>query len=227
MAKQKRIEEKFVTPRGALRFVKVFEPDRPSWEPEGVFQAQVILPLEEAQPIIDLGERLFAEYVEREEIDLENDGIIKVGKKKKPGPVEINYPWEPEYELDDDNKPTDVETGNTIFRTRQKAIIRNKDKTKSWPARIKVLAADAKTVITEDPNIGAGSEGRLAGLMYPWGIIASDGSAGISMRLEAVQLIQLVEWTGSGGNHEFAAEEGFMPTEADDEDDAGDNPEFG
>lgn len=60
-----------------------------------------------------------------------------------------------------------------------------------------------------DRNIGAGSEGKIRAVMYPY-YMAAENAAGVAFRLQAVQLLKLVEagQGGSGSGLGFSVEEG-------------------
>ena len=100
--------------------------------------------------------------------------------------------------LDETGNPT----GQLEFKFKQKAKIQ----TKNGPMDMKVAVLDAKgTPITEPVNMANGSEVKVAfepNLYY----VPSSG-AGVSLRLKAVQIINLIEYESN--DFGFGEEEGY------------------
>lgn len=118
----------------------------------------------------------------------------------------LNVPGTPEL---DDNAN---ETGNVVFAMRQSAVITPKDKSKE-PFNVTIGLFDAKgKPLPKNLIIGRGSLVKVAYEVIPFKM-ASDGTSGkigVSLRLKAVQVIELVKYDGQSADaYGFAAEEGF------------------
>ena len=118
----------------------------------------------------------------------------KSKKELKPAPL----PFKKETSEDDDGNL--VETGNIIFK---------------FKSKFKPPVFDAKKKPMVDHNIWGGSELKVGGLLsyYSSPTIGS----GVSMRLQAVQVIEYVQGASNGADSfDFEEEEGFVFTESQD-----------
>ena len=130
---------------------------------------------------------------------------MQKGKKLKVGDDSLPFT----DELDEDGKPT----GNVILKTKLKSRVVKKDGT-FFDQRPKVF--DAKGVlISKVPQIGPGSTVRLS---VSFNLYNTAIGAGLSLRLEAVQLLDLIEkGSRDAKGYGFGEEDGF---EADDSDES-------
>lgn len=132
-----------------------------------------------------------------DEVMEEAQGMIPPGKRPK-----IQEP--PYYnELDDEGQ----ETGRVIFKFKMKAKVNTKDG-RTIEMSPKLFDAQG-TLMTDVDSIWGGSTLRISSDLVPYYVAAV--GAGVSMRLKAVQIIELK--TGGGGadaaNYGFEATEGF------------------
>lgn len=88
------------------------------------------------------------------------------------------------------------ETGRIEFGAKRPCQITRKSDEKVFKLNPPVLFDAAGNVIKKDIKLGAGSKIRVNFEHYPY-IIQKDKEVGISRRLLAVQVIELVEWTGA------------------------------
>jgi hypothetical protein len=126
-------------------------------------------------------------------------------------------------ELDDAGEPT----GRTIFKFKNNAEGKKKDGT-TFKTRVEIV--DAKKKPMANPKIGKGTIGRVAYQISPYAMSATR-SIGASVRLKAVQILDLVEY-GGGGASAFGEVDGYEAPEGSDIDssevsDSSDSPQDG
>ena len=127
----------FTTPRGIALYPYLSKPDT-KFNEEGEYKVNLSLSEEDAAPIIEQINQVFAENV-KEETKKNNGKAIKTA----------NPPYS--QELDDDGKPT----GNIIMKFKSKAAY-------------KPAIFDAKGNVMIESNIWGGSEVRVNGSMAPY-----------------------------------------------------------
>jgi len=177
--------------KGKANWAKVSVPDT-KWNPEGEYSIQVIMPEEEAAKIEEKLQELLDVYVE--ELVNEKPQIKKTLKTADLLPKE--------YDENGD------ETGNVIFKCKRKAKITSKKSGKVYEQHVTVVDAKKKPTTVD---IGNGSTVKVAVDPNPY-YVASTKTAGISLRLQAVQVIDLVEYKGKASDV-FDEEEGYESTE--------------
>lgn len=198
----------YVTPEGTLVFGHLIKPDT-QFNPDGDYLAIMRFSSEAAEELI---EKIEAVY----ESNYENIKKQKKGKHIK----KADLPFREEVDQD-----TDEPTGNLLFTFKQRAGGINKDGER-WSRKIPIFDAKGKPIKTTDLNLWSGSTLKIAFEISGY-FVASIG-AGVSLRLKAVQILNLVE--GGSADAEFfgfTEEEGFS-IGADEEpiaDDADDEPE--
>ena len=167
--------EVFTTPVGELVYPWITKPDT-RYDPEGVFQTKLLLPLPNAQDLIAKLEKALHDFV----------GTLEVAKQKT---YQINNVFE--EELDDDGEPT----GNVLFKVKMKArvIPREGDAFSQQP--VVVMADDGRAV---DRPVYGGTMAKLKGQIVPY-TNAAQKVAGVTLRLRAVQVHELVSGTSDGG----------------------------
>ena len=174
-----------VTPMGNAIYPWLTSPDT-KFNPEGEYKVSLSVKEKEATPLIS-------------KIDSQIKEAIKLapqGKKVK----ESEKPYQPE--LDDDGQ----ETGNIIFKFKMRAQIKTKDG-RTIPMSPKLFDASG-VLMTECNSIWGGSKIKVSADMIPYYVAAV--GAGVSLRLKAVQVIDLV--TGGGddaGSFGFQKEDGY------------------
>lgn len=131
-------------------------------------------------------------------------------KASKGGRIKVHedgIPWQ-----DEEDKDTGEPTGNIIVRTKLKAYVFLKKTGKGFDQRPKVFDAN-RVPITDVPAIGPGSKVRVSGQVNCW----YTSKFGMTLWLEAVQLLELVEMSGSRNKAEdygFEDENGYSVGEA-------------
>lgn len=214
---------KLLLPKAPAIFPKLNTPDT-KFDPDGVYEVK--LRYEEGQTELGL--------IGRNEIDLE--GILERlkalrdefadakreelmagdGKQKKKA-KELTVRDIGEMECDDD---TGEETGNLILKAKMKASGISKKDGKPWTRAPKLFDAKGKPFPAKAPAIYGGSVLKVAVEAVPY-YAANDNVVGITLRLEAVQVIDLVSGGGrSASAYGFGSEDGYS-AEEDVGDDAG------
>lgn len=189
---------------GIAAYPKVDRPDT-KFDENGQYSCDIVMPEAEAAPIM---KRLS---------DYQKDKLDKAPSKSG------NSMWEPVE--DEDGNPT----GDIKFKIKVKNRI-SKKTGKLWDRRPKVFDAAGK-LIEGETNLGGGSRVKVSCELYDW---ESGGKNGISLQLQAIQILELVEYTGGGADaseYGFGEEEGYVADEGEtfpdhEEDEDEDNSDF-
>jgi len=174
--------------KGNSKWAKVFEPDT-RFVPEGEYSIQVVMPEAESVAVCEQLETL---------VDQEYDKSVK----EKPA-LKANLSKRAVFEKEVDQNGN--ETGNVVFKTKLKAAIKSKD------GRVyhqKVSVVDTKKQPLDPATaVGNGSLVKVAVEPFPY-MMQSTKQVGVSLRLKAVQVIDLVEY----GNvaDAFDEEDGYV-----------------
>ena len=199
--KEKKQYETFTSPKGTAVWPHLNAPDT-QYKDEGEYHVKLALdPAKDpkVQPFLDELQARFDTYVDEVKAEV---GAAKAKKLK------FNEPFT--AELDDEGE----ETGKVLVKFKMKAQYKAKDGTTKTN---KPRFFDARGNPVANPaTIGNGSILRIsygiAGYSTPQG-------TGISLYLNAVQIVELVEYTGTGGSAQsygFEAEEdGYQSPAAD------------
>jgi hypothetical protein len=200
----------FITPRGVFVYPKLHKADT-KFKPEGEYSTKVRLPGDAEGYIVgsekwnrqQIEERLQADldkFVEAKRNELANSKDPKQKKKAR----ELKVREVIEAALDDEGN----ETSEIIHKAIMKASGVSKKTGKPWQRTPSVFDARGKA-IKPVPAIYGGSEGKLAVVARPY-YVASDNVCGITLYLEAVQLLKLVKGGDrSAGSYGFGEEEGY------------------
>lgn len=190
------------SPKGKFLYPKLVKADT-KFDPEGVFSVKLVVDGDDAA---DLIEAIDAEMENSYQNALEEAGTPAKKKKVK----KADTPYSPE-EDDEGN-----ETGNVIFNFKLKAVGKNSKTGETWKNAVKLYDARNKEITGSKKkamNIGSGTVGRIAFQMNPF--YTAQVGAGVSLRLLAAQIIELVEF---GGGFEFGEEDdGFSSDDIEDE----------
>lgn len=195
--KQKRL--RLITPKGVAVFPRLNEPDT-KYVAEGVYTVRLRVDPEApgVQDFIGKLEELRDEVYEQKAEELRERG--KPGLIKKLTKREV-------YLVEEDDEGN--ETGFITFSSRMKASGTSKKTGKPWTRKPDYFDAQ-KNTLKDPPSIWGGSELRLA--VEPFGYFhEKDKEAGVSLRLDAVQIIKLV----TGGSRDADAY-GFGEEDGDD-----------
>lgn len=194
MSDDKRVQVKKTTPRGYAVWPKLDEPDT-KFEAEGVYTVKLRLSAEQAQPYVDLIDKLAADHLAKCQAEEKNPA-----KKKK-----LKLTDDMPYRADLDKEGN--ETGEMILGFKMKASGVSKKTGKPWTRKPAVFDAKGKA-LTPVPKIGGGSTIKVSCIYEPWD--NPKGEVGVSARLEAVQLIELRSFGDrSASDHGFGEEEGY------------------
>ena len=174
---------RYVSPKGIAMYPWVLTADT-AFVKEGVYHIQLECPQDDPKTT-ELVEKLTVI------LDKEHDALSKE-KKKKLNKI-------PFFEESEDGK-------HLVFKFKQNKIIKRKDGTTS---EVKIPLFDAKgKPITKEIKLGNGSVCRISFTVAPY-YNATNKGVGLSLRLVAVQVIELVEYSaGNAESYGFDEEEG-------------------
>jgi len=173
----------FTTPKGIAKYPWLNTPDT-KFNPDGDFKVTIVLGADEAAPIIKfLDERLEASIARAKK---EN-----VGKKIREA--------DPPYKTNEETGEVEV-----TFKMKAKVNMKNGDSFEQKPAIF-----DSKLTPLKNVNVGGGSTIKVNYECF--GFYTSMIGAGVSLRLKAVQVLNLIEFSGgaSASAMGFKQEEGF------------------
>lgn len=221
---------KFTTPRSAAIWPRLNEPDT-KHNAEGVYECKQELPLDNeivqkikakamelAQAEYDKQRELQPDALTDEEYDEKVAELKAAGKQaliKKLKVIRLVEPLPEEVDEDGDG------TGTVFLKAKMKASGTYKTGPKTgqrWERTPDVFDRKGVT-LKRPPAIGGGSEVKMSIELSPY-YVAGTGDVGCSFRLNAVQLLTLVQF----GQRDASAH-GFGSEDGDDIDEAGD--EFG
>ena len=180
----KKLEARFVTPIGIARFPWLTQADT-RYNADGVYKVDLVLTEDEATPLIAKIDALWEDFRK-----------TLTGPKAKKAPLSLGYA----EEYDDNDKPT----GNYILKVKTNAMMKRKDGT-SEHRRLVFVDSKAKE-FTPEP-IWGGSKLKLNITAIPYD---AGANLGISLKLNAVQVIELVSGGNGGGSFGFGEEDGFV-----------------
>lgn len=181
------ITEKYVTGKGELvGFIALTKPST-TYDKTGAYQASILLPKDEgealAQKIKDVRTQQFKTY----------------GKGTKVAEITQCVPY----------TKVDEETGEEIPDTEGRYILKTKAKAfiKDGKVNFKPMLINAKKQAVKDVSVGEGTVARLGILLSGYSVA---GKTGVSVKLDVVQIINLVEYSGSKPSLDaFDVEEGY------------------
>ena len=196
MAEQKKQNYvRTTTPKGKASYPWLNTPDT-KFNADGEYKCSLIVPKKEAAALIKL-------------IDEEAKKALAAAKAENPKAAKSIKEGDKPYtmETNDDGD----ETGNVIFKTKQRAKIKTK-KGDEIVKTIPLFDAKGKRI---DAKVGGGSVLKLNVELAHY-YVAGTKLAGVSLRLQAAQIIELVEYGGGGtaSSYGFGEEEGFEGEEA-------------
>jgi hypothetical protein len=191
MAKKKERLKQITTPPGKASYPYLTRPDT-KFDPDGDYKVNLILAADEAEKLMaEIDEALEESYQKAIQ-----DNPTKAKKIKKANP--------PYSEVTDDEGN---ETGEIqfVFKSKAKITPRNGGE----PFEIRPALFDAKgQALPRSVNIGGGSLIKVCGELSPYHTDLV--GAGVSLRLKAVQVLELVEFNGqSADRYGFDVEDGF------------------
>lgn len=176
-------QPRYTTPKGVAKYPWLNKPDT-KFNPDGDFKVTLVVPVEEADAIMQF-------------LDEQMAASEALAKKNNPG-KKVKVADAP-YSADEDNGTVEIN-----FKLKAKVTMQSGDSFEQKPALF-----DAKGKPLADVNVGGGSKIKVSYECVPF-YTALIG-AGISLRLRAVQVIDLVEFSGGAdaGAYGFGEEDGF------------------
>lgn len=179
---------KVTSPIGSAMWCKVVEPDY-RYNPEGIYEVSLVLPKDKATAFANQLQSLCDTAVKETK---EGKGDMKIAPNKIKT-INTNEIYKDEYDSEGN------ETGNVVFKFSLKDVDKLPD------GKNKIAVFDAKgSPITNIPLVGNGSTIRVRGFANPY-YMASTNSVGVALKWEALQIIDLVAFSGGEG---FDAVEG-------------------
>jgi len=208
---QKQKRERFVTPKGIAIWPRLNAPDT-KFDADGVFSAKLAFDGDDAaantliKKLKGIRDEAFKQYIS------ENPKFKKVAKV-----VDFFHP-----ELDEEGD----ETGRTLMNFKMKHKVTAKKTQKVYLMKPTIINAK-KAVLKNPPNIGGGSVLKVSFEVNPY-FNAKDKEFGLSLRLVAVQIIELVEFGGNAAAaNDFDDEDGYDGEGAEGTEDGEDEAEDG
>ena len=179
---------------GTALWAKVFEPDT-KFNPLGDYSINLQMPVAQAAAMSEQLDQI---------VQAKFNEAVKADPRLK-NTLTTQDVCQPVFD-----RETGDDTGNVEFKFKLKAKVQKRDGTyyEQQPAVL-----DSKKVpMTNDILIGNGSRVKVAFEPIPY-VMASTKKAGVSLRLKAVQVIDLVEY-GNSAASVFDEEDGFVATPA-------------
>ena len=189
------------TPTGVLKYPKLVKPDYGTDEypkADGEFNTKLVLSASDAAALIKNLEPQFKEAVELGKAEWQNQ---KPENRKK-------YPFKEALFYVDEYDEDGNETGSVIFTFKKKAGgVRKKDG-EVWKAKPPQMFDAKGKPCGKDVNPWGGTTAKISFTTRPYFVVTH--GAGISLGLEAIQIIDLVMGgERAAGDYGFGEEEGF------------------
>lgn len=195
MATQKKTNPQLISPRGVFVYPALNKPDLGTKDypkPDGEYKVSLRVPVATAEAWRDGALKNIIQAA-RDEAEQEF-AKLPVATRKKLKEITWNEVGTDEYD-----KTTEEPTGFVLFKFSMKASgIRKADK-KPWSRKPQIFDSRGKA-LEKPPEIWGGSEGYVSFEASPY-FIPGTGAAGVSLRLNAVQLVKLVQ----GGQRDASA----------------------
>lgn len=176
---------KYTTSVGIARYPHLSEPDT-KFDEDGVYTTQLILDVDDVEEL---------------------EGLIETAKNELADEIRSQ---KPNTKFKDGASPiTDHDEDATKRIVKFKLKAKGGKGSETWDQKPAIFDAKAKP-FTGSENIGGGSKIKVSCEIVPYHTALA--GLGVSLRLKAVQVIDLVEFTGKTGDasaHGFSEEEGF------------------
>lgn len=193
MSDKKKLEQ-VNTPTGIAQFPWLHKPDT-KFNPDGDYRVRLALPAKAKET-----KELIAKIDEAHEAAIEKARAEVVEKKGAAAAKKIKIADKP-YK-DEEDKDTGKPTGNVILSFKMKAKITSKKSGETFEQRPRIFDSHGEPV-AECPRIGGGSKIRVSAFLVPF--YTAQVGAGVSLRLRAVKIKELVEFGGGdAGSYGFA-----------------------
>lgn len=219
MAEKKQKDLRGTTPRGVFQYPALVQADFGNEKfpkPDGEYKVRLILSEQAAEGLVKVLTPVLERAVQEGE---EKFAALPVASRKKLKEMTVNDLFNVEYD-----PATEEPTGNLLFNFKMKASGVRKlpgGKTEPWNSKPALFDAAGKPLKAK--AIWGGSEGKVSFTASPY-FVEGTGTAGVSLRLNAVQVLELVAGGDrKAGAYGFGTEEGYVG--GDDEDDFDGEPE--
>ncbi len=176
-----------VSPKGVAVWPKVNRPDT-KFDADGVYSIDLKLEGKTAKE--------FAKFIDAHVAD--SFAEAKKENKKAAKQITAAQPFKPEVDDEGD------ETGATLFRFKRKAIGKNGKTGETWKNIVKLFDTKGQRC---NVLLGGGSDVKVSFSIRPY-YMASTKSAGVTLDLRAVQIINLVQG-GTSESYGFGEEDGW------------------
>jgi hypothetical protein len=196
---KKKKNPSFVSPKGRFRFPHLIKPNYGTKDfpcPEGRYEVQLVMTAAEAMPLM---EKLEATWQEALTIARAEFAKLAPAKRKQLKDITEQPYWQEEYDRD-----TEEPTGNLIFRFRTSASGTKKNGEK-WERKIDLF--DSKGRPCKPKEIRGGTVGKIAFTAAPY-YVNANGMAGLTLYLDAVQILELADTARDAAGYGFSEEQG-------------------
>lgn len=191
------------SPSGVFKFPSLSKPDYGNEKfpkPDGEFKTRLVVSAADAQPMID---KLMPEWQAAIEAGKADFAKLALPQRKKLGTLKEQMFYEEEFDTE-----TEEPTGNVIFNFKTKYKITDKKDKSVRYNKIGLFDAKGKPLAAGTAIYG-GTVGKIAFQASPY-FVAGQGMAGLSLRLSAAQVIELVgPGNRSASSYGFGEEEGY------------------
>jgi len=189
--------QKITTPAGSANWAKLITPDT-KFKADGEYKVNLLIREDAAEALTSQLDKL---------VDIAFAKEVKRNPKLK-AKLSKRLPYQ--EVLDDEGN----ETGELEFKFKLNAVVNCKDGS-SFSQKPALYDAKGKP-LTGDINVGNGSKIKVAFEPVPY-MMASTKQVSLSLRMKAVQIIDLQEYQVGGGaeSYGFSEEEGYEATQTD------------
>lgn len=209
MAKEK--NQRLTTPRGRAVYPYLNKPDT-KFDADGVYHTKLAVPAKAAEELVAAIDAAAKKALEDAKEEVAN--LKAKGKKVKDAKECEDLPYSYDEEKDE-----------FVFSFKMKSQVKGKDGAEGWTQKPAIFDAKGKPV-DKTVRVGGGSTLRVSFEIVTF--FQQKIGAGVSLRLRAVQVIELKEYgTGDASTHGFGEEEDgtFAADEGADADDTDESDE--
>jgi hypothetical protein len=190
--KAKEKVKQITTPTGTASFPFLTRPNT-KFDPDGEYRVTLVLPIEDAKPLMQTIDEAMTEAFEKAKTN--NPNKVKSIRMAKP----------PYSEVTDDEGN---ETGEIQLAFKMKAKITPRNGGEPFEVKPALFDAAGQS-LPKSVSIGSGTKMKVCAELIPY--FTDLVGAGITLRLKAVQIIELIEYNGqSADKFGFGVEDGFV-----------------
>lgn len=184
------------TPKGRLKYPRILGKPDTKFNADGVWQTQLILDPNTTAGVDTLLEQIKKEHEAAITSETAKQKEKNAGKKIVVKAGDLPY--------------SENEDGTVELRFKLKVKGENTKTKETWTNTVAVFDAKGKPLTAG--KIGSGTLAKVAFEFTPFYVAASK-TAGVSLRLKAVQCIEIVEFGGDASQYGFGAEDDDSETE--------------